>query len=292
MKQSILLLLCIISLQSWSQPRFELSRNVYRLPYSNGTVMKVNRDHFTHTSPDGDVTGRYDLVGTGEGSGCSVYRIVAAAAGIVRRVVDNHNTSCSSCADDNNYVWIEHANGEWTKYTHMKRFSASQDAGLVEGDTVCAGKFLGYECDIGAASGQHLHFEVRRPNDPNNINISVNGGFMDRNDAMHYVPVINSISKHYMEDNDTWVTTSSGTCTNTSINVPAITIGNDGYKVYMASTDINTGSNNVVFRNGSNGVFHAGSSITFTPGFTAEPGSYFHAKIGNCSTTPFPGGCN
>jgi hypothetical protein len=25
-------------------------------------------------------------------------------------------TSCSSC---NNYVWIEHPNGEWTKYTHF-----------------------------------------------------------------------------------------------------------------------------------------------------------------------------
>lgn len=292
MKQFIVLLFCMASLQSRSQPRFELSRNVYRLPYSNGTGMKVNRDHFTHTSPDGDVTGRYDLVGTGEGSGCSVYRIVAAAAGIVRRVVDNHNTSCSSCSDDNNYVWIEHANGEWTKYTHMKRFSASQDAGLVVGDTVCAGKFLGYECDIGAATGQHLHFEVRRPNNPGNINISVNGGFMDRNDAMHYVPVINSISKHYMEDNDTWTATNSNACTNVTINVPATTINNDGYKVYMASADIHTGSNNVVFRNGASGVFHAGNSITFTAGFTAEPGSYFHAKIGSCATTPFPGGCN
>lgn len=292
MRPCILLLLCTWLLQSHAQPRFELSRNVYRLPYSNGTSMKVNRDHFTHTSPDGDVTGRYDLVGTGEGSGCSVYRIVAAAAGIVRRVVDNHNTSCTSCSDDNNYVWIEHANGEWTKYTHMKRFSASQDAGLVVGDTVCAGKFLGYECDIGAASGQHLHFEVRRPNDPANINISVNGGFMDRADAAHYVPVINSISKHYMEDNDSWIALNTSTCTNTNINVPAMTINNDGYKVYMASGDINTGSNNVLLRNGASAVFHAGNSITFTAGFTAEPGSYFHAKIGNCGTTPFPGGCN
>ena len=143
MKHCILFLICLASLEALSQPRFELSSNVYRLPYDNGTTMKVGRDHFTHTSDNGDVTGRYDLNGTGQGSGCSIYRIVSAAAGIVRRVVDNHTASCESCSDDNNYVWIEHANNEWTKYTHMKRFSASGDAGLVVGDTVCAGTFLG-----------------------------------------------------------------------------------------------------------------------------------------------------
>jgi len=39
-------------------------------------------------------------------------------------------------------------------------------------------------------------------------------------------------------------------------------------------------------------MFHAGNSITITPGFTAAAGTYFHARIGNCSSTSFPGGCN
>ncbi|RYE15193.1 MAG: M23 family metallopeptidase [Sphingobacteriales bacterium] len=206
-------------------------------------------------------------------------------------MVDNHTASCEDCSDDNNYVWIEHANNEWSKYTHMKRFSASVDAGLVAGDTICAGTFLGYECDIGAASGQHLHFELRRPNDPTDINISVNGGFMDRGDAVHLVPVINSNSKHYMEAGDTWTAGSTANCA-TTVSVPAQTLSNDGYKVYMATSAINTNSNSIILRNGGSAVFHSGGSITFTPGFSAEAGSYCNAKIGGCSTTAFPGGCN
>jgi murein DD-endopeptidase MepM/ murein hydrolase activator NlpD len=292
MKHFIVIFLLFISFQSKGQPTFELSRNIYRLPYDNSTQMLVGRDHFTHTSPNGDVTGRYDLNGTLQGAGCSIYRIVAAASGIVRRVVDNHNTTCETCSDDNNYVWIEHANGEWTKYTHMKQYSASVTAGIVQGDTICAGTFLGYECEIGAATGRHLHFEVRHPNNPANVVISVLGGFMNRADAEHYVPVINTISKYYMEDGDTWITSSSTTCTSTNITVPNSTIVNNAFKIYMASSTIITNSNNVLFQNGANGVYHAGTSITFTPGFNAQPGSYFHAKIGGCATTAFPGGCN
>jgi len=290
----ILFLLCGYSAKA--QPPYTLSENVYRVPYDNSTSMQVSRDHFTHTNPSFDVTGRYDLVGVGGGSGCSVYRLVAAAPGIIRRVVDHHDThppDCDpDCQDFNNYVWIEHANGEWTKYTHMKKNSASVDAGLVVGDTVCAGKFLGYECNIGQADGNHLHFEVRRPINPATIVISVAGGFMDRADALHLVPVINSISKHYFVDGDLWTGSGSNSCTNTNITVPAISMADSTFRIYMASTDILTNNNSVVYNNQSNGMFHAGNSITMTPGFNAKSGSYFHARIGNCSPTPFPGGCN
>lgn len=295
MKYFITILCILMQWPVWAQPRFELSTNVYRVPYDNGYPMIVSRDHFTHTNPNFDVTGRYDLVGEGLGSGCSVYRIVAAAPGIIRRIVDNHDTrppDCDpNCDNFNNYVWIEHANDEWSKYTHMKKNSSTTDAGLAVGDTVCAGRFLGYECDVGQASGRHLHFEVRRPNNPATINISVAGGFMARNDAAHLVPVINSITKHYFEDGDTWVGSLSTSCTNTTVTVPAITIGTDGFRIYMASNTIVTNNNAVVFQNTSNGMFHAENSVTLSPGFTASAGSYFHARIGNCATTNIPGGC-
>jgi Peptidase family M23 len=296
MRYYILLLLVATVTTALAQPPYQISGNVYRIPYDNGTQMTVSRDHFTHTHPNFDVTGRYDLVGFGQGSGCNVYRLVAAAPGIIRRIVDTHNIrppDCDpDCSDFNNYVWIEHANGEWSKYTHMKQNSVTQDAGLIVGDTVCAGTFLGYECDVGQADGRHLHFEVRHPNDPANVVISVAGGGMQRADALHYVPVINSISKHYLEDEDSWAGSGSNACTNTNITVPAITIQDSGFKIYMASSDIITNNNQVLYQNGSNGMLHAGNSITITPGFWATAGSYFHARIGNCGPTAFPGGCN
>lgn len=138
---SFLAVLSFSALQLAGQPQFELSRNVYRVPYSNGITVTVNNDHYTH-----DPLGRYDLKGSGFGGSCGVaYPIVAAAEGIIRRIVDNNNVhgpDCSSnCTQYNNYVWIEHANGEWTKYSHMKYQSTTIDAGLSVGDQVCAGTF-------------------------------------------------------------------------------------------------------------------------------------------------------
>ena len=135
------------------------ARGVYRVPYVNGTRVRVNGDAGSHYPPT-----RYDLVGMGRDDG--VYRIAAAADGIVRRLVDQFNQNRpdgNPC--DNNYVWLEHPNGEWTKYTHLRQGSATA-AGLVLDGPVAAGALLGIEGDVGCAHGQHLHFEVAVP-DPN-----------------------------------------------------------------------------------------------------------------------------
>ena len=291
MKIALVTSAVLMSFCSWAQPLFELSTNVYRVPYSGGTDIHVTNDHLNH-SPQG----RYDMSGQNNGSSCSVnYPIRAAAEGIVRRIVDNHNSKppdCDpNCSDFNNYVWIEHANGEWSKYTHMKQNSVTVNAGLQVGDQVCAGTFLGYECEIGQASGPHLHFEVRRPNDPSNVQISTAGGFMS--DAAHLIPVINSLSAHCFVANTDITASSSNACTHTdiSINIP-IAIGNNGIKIYMASNTItNTANIPVLYNNGANGMMHAGNSITLKPGFQALPGSYFSARIGDCATTNLTGSC-
>src|SRR5690606_19428002 len=115
--------------------------------YEDGTALTVWQDHHTH-SPTRD---RTDL---SAGAGAE---IVAAAGGWIRLIRDNNGDTfgrgdglahdsvtaqddslehgCSNnnpadstgppnpifgtCAQYNNYVWIEHANGEWTKYTHF-----------------------------------------------------------------------------------------------------------------------------------------------------------------------------
>jgi hypothetical protein len=279
------LLFAITGVVVTAQPEFTLSQNVYRLPYENGQVFEVRSDVYSH-----DPRGRYDLKAQGIDD-CNSHRIVAAAAGVVEWVVDNNSQSCPDCGANNNYVWIRHANDEWTKYTHFAQNSVTVN----EGDTVCAGTILGYECWVGAtrpAQFRHLHFEVRRPMDPNNVAISPAGGFMDSLDGYHLIPVITSVAKHYMEDGDVLTPSSNSGCTNTSIAVPAQTISVSGIKIYIASDAVTTNNNVITCGNGSNVFLQAGNSITLSPGFIAAPGSYFHAKIGGCSTTAFPGGCN
>jgi len=72
-------------------------------------------------------------------------------------------------------VWIEHANGEWTKYTHFETDSVT-DLGWAIGDHIDAGDPLGFEGDVGHATGEHLHFEVAVPDDPSNR--VTGGGFV------------------------------------------------------------------------------------------------------------------
>jgi murein DD-endopeptidase MepM/ murein hydrolase activator NlpD len=198
------------------------SVGIYRIPYADGTVVDVWQDHHTH-SPARD---RIDLA-AGQGA-----VIVAAASGWIRFLRDHHGDSfgrgdglaadsvtpqndalehaclnnnpvdpgdppnpiVGGCGAHNNYVWIEHPNGEWTKYTHFATGTVQIDNGWAVGDWVNAGEVLGLEDDIGAARGSpafHLHFEVARPNDPNASTLpitGINGGFIDTGLAFNMVP--------------------------------------------------------------------------------------------------------
>lgn len=136
----------------------EPSQGWYRIPFADKTVVKVTNDHLTHSPPT-----RIDMVGK---EGDTPYKIVAAAPGTVKFVVDKfkeNRPDGNPC--NNNYVWIEHANGEWTKYSHVAYHSASQTANIKAGDKVQAGTFLGHQGDVGCAHGAHLHWEVAVPTD-------------------------------------------------------------------------------------------------------------------------------
>ncbi len=72
-----------------------------------------------------------------------------------------NSTVIGFCQNYNNYIWIAHPNGEWSKYTHMRTGSITGAPGnLSVGDTVLVGQALGIEADIGSATGRHLHHEV------------------------------------------------------------------------------------------------------------------------------------
>ena len=180
---------------------FTFSTGIYRIPYPDGTNVTITRDHHTHTPVD-----RIDMaVGTGT-------PIVAAASGIIRAIVDVHGNfpgpgdgvdingnaqndalehSCQDgtpavqnsvvvgfCSDYNNYVWVEHPNGEWTKYTHFGTGTVTA-LGWTVGAPIQVNQVLGLEGDVGRAGGPHLHFEVGLPNNPNDLTpFCVRGGFM------------------------------------------------------------------------------------------------------------------
>ncbi len=279
MKIINLIIAILISITTMAQPAFEFSRNIYRSPYANGTQYGVAQDDITH-SPLGAFDLRATLV-----DDCVTNKIVAAAAGIVKFKVDIYNVSGPGNSASNNYVWISHANGEWTKYTHFAQNSVVVNVGNV----VAAGQFLGYECSIGAVSPagfRHLHFECRAPVDPLSPPMDLTGGFMDASEP-RLIPVICDIPNNYYTKADIY-TASNCSCSNANESFVNLTVnGTTGKEASLAVTSI-TAATNVIFNNGSIGFFRAGNNVTLSPGFTASAGTYFHASIGGCATTPNP----
>jgi murein DD-endopeptidase MepM/ murein hydrolase activator NlpD len=111
------------------------------------------------------------------------YRIIATAAGRVMAIQDSYSEQQSgrAAADcHNNYVWIAHANGEWTNYSHIAQGSATGRAKLRLGDAVEAGAYIGDEAAVGCAMLNHLHFEVAVPDSAKPID---DGGFLLDNEG-------------------------------------------------------------------------------------------------------------
>src|SRR5687768_14744070 len=110
-------------------PDLAQSAGVYRLPYAGGTRVSVFDDDRTHRP-----LGAVDLVG--EPREGRAHRVVAAAAGVVMAIEDGYERQLSgrpAAECQNNYVWIAHANGEWTLYSHMRRGTTRAKARLKVG---------------------------------------------------------------------------------------------------------------------------------------------------------------
>ncbi|WP_328989474.1 FG-GAP-like repeat-containing protein [Kribbella sp. NBC_01245] len=153
-----------------------MSVGEYRIGFKAGTKVKVTNDFLKH-----DPLGRIDMSGVQAGPD---YEIAAARSGVIKYIVDTN----AEPTDDGNYVWIEHADGEWSKYSHLKTGSVTSRGHKV-GDFVTAGTVLGLEGDVGIASGDHLHFMVSVPYDL--ADPITSGGFvkgLDRNPVTCGVP--------------------------------------------------------------------------------------------------------
>ncbi len=187
-----------------SASALDSSKGVYRIPYADDTKVRISRDHIQHGK------GRIDMVGTGG----APYKIAAAADGTIRFIEDGYDKriDCKKPNGDsipvseqkNNFVWIEHANGEWTKYSHMAKGSSTGQAKLKVGKFVKAGTYLGDESDVGCADGDHLHFEVGVPRATNPLTSA--GGFLADNDEgkRNRIPRICGIAGGVFQDGQTY----------------------------------------------------------------------------------------
>ncbi len=88
--------------------------------------------------------------------------VVAAAPGVVVRSHDGEFDRCTTgnCGGGGgfgNYVAIEHDDGKWSYYAHLRQNSVR----VAVGDVLDCGDVIGQVGSSGNSTGPHLHFEVR-----------------------------------------------------------------------------------------------------------------------------------
>ncbi|MEM7351013.1 MAG: M23 family metallopeptidase [Acidobacteriota bacterium] len=192
--------------------------------------------------------------------------------------------TCTAGADGdgpNNYIWIEHENGEWTKYSHGP-FNGAQ---VSVGDTVGAGEVIQTQGDVGFATGPHLHFHVAALDSVNDIGAT---GFAVDDDGVaginwrHRVPIFCQLG--LLEDEEV-VTAIACDDLCTSVNrVVNDVFNNSSAQLIQVSNQLTTAA---TIAPGSGFSARAGQRIVMQPGFHADGGSFFAATIGGCDR---PGG--
>ena len=262
----------------------KLSKNFYRIPYSNGNEVRITRDYVDHgNSPVGNVgpMDMFDLDGQGS-------RIVAAADGEVIMV----NDSLTECGCHKNYggcangIRIRHANGELSRYLHIRGNSAQVSVGdcVVQGQVIATEGDVGWTCGSGRkpSSGscvnsvpdgatrcaRHLHWDVIREASDEFVN-----------------PMTCNISGNIYKDGGEYTAGSCATdACDKNVDVPTLVLVNVGsWRVYQASDTVEAQKFSIFNRGAA--VFHAGFSVRLSPGFVVGPGGYFRAEIGPCNTT-------
>ena len=93
---------------------------------------------------EGNFHSGIDIAGTGYGS-----KVYAANNGVIETMEYVYNYGY--------HIIINHNNGYYTVYAHMKGFAPN----ISVGSTVSRGQTIGYVGDSGWATGPHLHYEIR-----------------------------------------------------------------------------------------------------------------------------------
>ncbi len=308
-----------------------VSKGAYRFPYASGTTVTVSQDHVNHGNdiPANGALGprnRLDLVASFDNAS-----IVASADGWIEYLDDSGfltcpnscvgydgpagasnccprgNTSCNG-ACRNNYIWMRHANGEWTKYSHMQ--TDSIPATLSKGQFVTAGTFLGFEGDIGFANGSHLHYEIGfpldldfslPPEDPDYDPLGIDGDSSQPGvqctvcglpfdgevtdpsySRRNRIPVFCSLG---IVDAGDVITAGAcdGLCAGSdNLVLDNRTVPDDEAEYFQRTNNIDIFD--MVVEAGGGSSIRAQNRVRLMPGFSAEPDSYFSASIGACDS--------
>lgn len=247
--------------------QYRLSNGLYRIPYGNGTTVEVVTNVWNH-SP----LGCFDIWGKGG----TTYNIVAAAGGWIRAIRDFNNVACggsSCCNDKNNYIILEHQNGEWSTYIHLRHNSIT-DLGHAVGNWVDVGAVLGVAGDVGCATGSHLHLEVSRPHDPTDAFDDYDGVLRRHGELLN--PVLCDVTSGFLLSGSTYTAVSCNDNCLTNITQS----GNVTHQVLRADNII---ISTQVFNATGTGMYRAGSQIVLSPGFTVQQGVMFGAQVKTCN---------
>lgn len=140
--------------------KLNAEKNRIKNPYKGGklgmpidTKHRVTSNYGVRVHPISKVEKKHNGIDFGAPSGTSIY---AAEAGVV--ILSEYWSGYGNC------VIIDHGNGLWTLYAHIK------NGGLLvsEGDTVKRGDKIALVGSTGNSTGPHLHFEVRKNEVPVN----------------------------------------------------------------------------------------------------------------------------
>jgi hypothetical protein len=246
-----------------------LSKNWYRVPYSDGSEVQINPTNVLLNGHNG-----YDLWALPFVGFPSPYRIVASAPGTVVSVQDGRN-QCDTVSGCNSWIWIQHDNGEYSAYFHIAFGSAQVDSG----DIVQAGDYLGDEGDVGSTTGPgspnrprlgcdgsppsfgfcgvHLHFAVTTVKGNMDPSVSLNPRLCGVEDLGYVFVAGDTIHAAYV-----------GNCDNSTCPADITILGSyiDTIEVVQSSTTITTAGGNIVIDNSVVG-FQAQEGITLNPGF-------------------------
>jgi murein DD-endopeptidase MepM/ murein hydrolase activator NlpD len=125
---------------------------LYRFPFALGSSYRVSQGYNGTTTHFGHSQYAIDFamdIGT---------KVYAAREGKVAKTKSDSNTRGigREYSKYGNFVTIEHNDGTFATYYHLKQHGAAVNVG----ETVQKGDFIGYSGNTGYSSGPHLHFAV------------------------------------------------------------------------------------------------------------------------------------